>query len=144
MPISLVPKASKTVLFSKFSSVYTMPFPKSVGWSSIFKLYRFQNLPAKNVPFSCERETYPSHFSPFSKCAGIVWTLSQCLKTRQPDAQGKSKCRRGSSHLRLFNANNSDKMGMFLLIYHSLRKTTILSILDIANVELDLLIHEAF
>ena len=34
--------------------------------------FRFQNLPAKNVPFSCEREAYPSHFSPFSKCAGIV------------------------------------------------------------------------
>ena len=33
---------------------------------------RFQNLPAKNVPFSCERKTYPSNFSPFSKCAGIV------------------------------------------------------------------------
>ena len=37
----------------------------------------FQNLPfsksaGKNVPFSCEREAYPSHFSPFSKCAGIV------------------------------------------------------------------------
>ena len=24
------------------------------------------------VPFSCERKAYPSHFSPFSKCAGIV------------------------------------------------------------------------
>ena len=34
--------------------------------------FRFQNLPAKNVPFSCEREAYPSNFSPFSKCAGIV------------------------------------------------------------------------
>ena len=38
---------------------------------------RFQNLPfsksaGKNVPFSCEREAYPSNFSPFSKCAGIV------------------------------------------------------------------------
>ena len=32
----------------------------------------FQNVPAKNVPFSCEREAYPSHFSPFSKCASIV------------------------------------------------------------------------
>ena len=29
--------------------------------------HRFQTLPAKNVPFSCEREAYPSHFSPFSK-----------------------------------------------------------------------------
>ena len=39
--------------------------------------FRVQNLPSsksagKNVPFSCEREAYPSHFSPFSKCAGIV------------------------------------------------------------------------
>ena len=38
-----------------------MPFPKCVGWNSIFKIYRFsksavfQNLPAKNVPSSCER-----------------------------------------------------------------------------------------
>ena len=29
--------------------------------------HRFQNLPAKNVPFSCEREAYASCFSPFSK-----------------------------------------------------------------------------
>ena len=33
--------------------------------------FSFQNLPfskcaGKNVPFSCEREAYPSHFSPFS------------------------------------------------------------------------------
>ena len=39
--------------------------------------FRFQNLPfsksaGKNVPFSCEQEAYPSNFSPFSKCAGIV------------------------------------------------------------------------
>ena len=39
--------------------------------------FRFQNLPfsksaGKNVPVLCEREAYPSHFSPFSKCAGIV------------------------------------------------------------------------
>ena len=38
----------------------------------VFKIYRFQNLPGKNVPFSCEQEAYPSNFSPFSKCAGIV------------------------------------------------------------------------
>ena len=42
------------------------------GYGSVFKIYRFQNLPAKIVPFSCEREAYPSNFSPFSKCAGIV------------------------------------------------------------------------
>ena len=36
--------------------------------------FRFQNLPlpAKNVPFSFEREAYQSNFSPSSKCAGIV------------------------------------------------------------------------
>ena len=44
--------------------------------------FRFQNLPfsksaGKNVPFSCEREAYLSNFSPFSKCAGIVWTQSK-------------------------------------------------------------------
>ena len=37
-----------------------------------FQIYRFRNLPAKDVPFSCEREANPSHVSPFSKCAGIV------------------------------------------------------------------------
>ena len=45
-----------------------LPFSKS----TVFKIYRFQNLPAKNVPFSCEQEAYPSHYSPFSKSAGIV------------------------------------------------------------------------
>ena len=57
---------------SSFSSVHTMLFPKCTGYSSASKIYRFQNLPAKNVPFSCEREAYPSHFSSFLKCAGIV------------------------------------------------------------------------
>ena len=42
-----------------------MPFSKRAGKSSVFKIYRFQNLPAKNVPFSCEREAYPSHFHRF-------------------------------------------------------------------------------
>ena len=60
------------MLFLSFLSVYAMPFPKCAGQSSVFKIYRFQNLPAKNVPFSCEREACPSNFSPFSKCAGIV------------------------------------------------------------------------
>ena len=49
-----------------------MPFQKCVGKSSVFKNYRFENQPAKIVPFSCEREAYPSNFSPFSKCPGIV------------------------------------------------------------------------
>ena len=39
-----------------------LPFSKSAG----------KKCSRKNVPFSCEREAYPSHFSPFSKCAGIV------------------------------------------------------------------------
>ena len=48
---------------------------------TVFKMCRleicFQNLPFsksadKNVLFSCERDAHPSHFSPFSKCAGIV------------------------------------------------------------------------
>ena len=39
--------------------------------------FRFQNLlfsksAGKNVLFLCERETYPSHFSPFSKSTDIV------------------------------------------------------------------------
>ena len=33
-----------------------------------FEKCHVQNVPAKNVPFSCEREAYPSHFSPFSMC----------------------------------------------------------------------------
>ena len=41
-----------------------MPVSKYAGESSVFKIHRFQNLPAKNVPFSCEREAYPSYFSP--------------------------------------------------------------------------------
>ena len=62
----------RKMLSSSFSSFHTMLFPKCTGYSSVFKIYRFQNLPAKNVPFSCEREAYPSHFSPFSECAVIV------------------------------------------------------------------------
>ena len=62
----------ENVLFSSLLSVNTMLFQVYAGYGSVFKIYRFQNLPAKNVPFSCEREAYPSNFSPFSKCAGIV------------------------------------------------------------------------
>ena len=56
---------------------------------SVFKvcrleLFRCQNLPfsksaSKNVPFSCEREDYPSHSSPFSKCAAIMLTQSNLI-----------------------------------------------------------------
>ena len=52
-------KVSKNVRFSSFSSVHLMPFSKCAAYSSVFKIYRFQNLPAKNVPFSCEWEAYP-------------------------------------------------------------------------------------
>ena len=45
-----------------------VPFSKS----AVFKICR-----QKNVPFSCKQEAYPSNFSPFSKCAGIVWTQSK-------------------------------------------------------------------
>ena len=45
-----------------------MPFPKCACYVRV----RFKNLPAKNVPFSCEREAYPSNFLPFSKFTGIV------------------------------------------------------------------------
>ena len=62
---SLVPKASKNVQFSSFSSVHTVPSPKCADWSSVFKIYRFQILPAKKVPFSCEWEAYPSAFHRF-------------------------------------------------------------------------------
>ena len=49
-----------------------MPFQECASKSAVFKIYRFQNVPAKTVPFSGEQEAYPSHFSPFSTCAGIV------------------------------------------------------------------------
>ena len=42
-----------------------MLFQIYAGYGSVFKIYRFQNLPAKNVPFSCEREAYPSNFHHF-------------------------------------------------------------------------------
>ena len=37
-----------------------------------FKTYHFQNLLAKNMPFLCEPEAYPSHFAPCSNFAGII------------------------------------------------------------------------
>ena len=55
----------------------------SVTFFIVFKMcwYRVNGRPIRhifhrfqNVPVSCEREAYPSHFSSFSKCAGIVWT----------------------------------------------------------------------
>ena len=47
------------------------------------KCDHFQNLQAKNLPFSCEQEAYPSHFSSFSKCAGIVWMQSYTEKYKR-------------------------------------------------------------
>ena len=42
-----------------------MLFQISTDKASVFKIYRFRNLPAKNVPFSCEQEAYPTHFHRF-------------------------------------------------------------------------------
>ena len=42
-----------------------MLFPKCAGESFVSKIYRFQNLPAQKMPFSCEREAYPSHSDHF-------------------------------------------------------------------------------
>ena len=60
----LFQKASKIVLFSSFSSVYTMLFP--MCWLE----FSFLNLPfskcaGKNMPFSCEREAISHIFHRF-------------------------------------------------------------------------------
>ena len=63
-------KTVKNVTVAKFE----LSFTRCRFHKSIVKICRFQNLPAKNVPFSCEREAYSSHFSPFSKCDGCkIW-----------------------------------------------------------------------
>ena len=54
--------------------------------------FRFQNLPfsksaSKNVPFSCEREAYPSNFSPFSKCASVVCKSVPYAEVSLPEPQ---------------------------------------------------------
>ena len=64
-----------------------MLFQIYAGYGSVFKIYRFQNLPAKNVPFSCEREAYPSNFSPFSKCAGVVCKSVPYAEVYLPEPQ---------------------------------------------------------
>ena len=43
-----------------------MLFQIYAGKGSFLKIYCFRNLLTKNVPFSCEREAYPSHYFPFS------------------------------------------------------------------------------
>ena len=47
--ISLVLRASKKAKLSSFSSVYTIPFPKCAGKSSVFKIYRFQKIYRQKV-----------------------------------------------------------------------------------------------
>ena len=47
------------------SSVSLDAVSKRTGSSSALKIYRFQNLREKIMPFSCEREAYPSHFPRF-------------------------------------------------------------------------------
>ena len=61
-------KTVKDVTAAKFELAFT----RCRFHKSFVKIYRFQNLPAKNLPFSCEREAYPSHFSPFSMCRHSV------------------------------------------------------------------------
>ena len=78
--IYLHPPKNRSVLFQKrrrmFCSHHFRVFTRTV--SKICRLgFHFQHLPfsksvGKNIPFSCQREAYPSHFLLFSKCAGIV------------------------------------------------------------------------
>ena len=42
-----------------------MPLSKCAGWSSVFKIYHFQNLPAKDVTFSRERRPIGDIFQRF-------------------------------------------------------------------------------
>ena len=73
---------NQSVSFKKrrqmFSSIFIVFRCLHDAFSKLCRLeFRFQNIPfsksaCKNVPLSCEREAYPSSFSPFSKCAGIV------------------------------------------------------------------------
>ena len=56
-----------------------MLFQIHAGYGSVFKIYRFQNLPAKNVTFSCEREAYPSNpFTVVKMCRHRVNAVSDC------------------------------------------------------------------
>ena len=55
---------------SSLSRVNKMSFSKCSGKSSVFQkstVFKICCLPAKNVPFSCKREAYPSHFFTVSK-----------------------------------------------------------------------------
>ena len=57
----------------EYSTYSSMSLSKGASYSSVFKIYRFQNLPLRNVQLMSEREAYPSHFSSFSKmCLGIL------------------------------------------------------------------------
>ena len=55
-------KSVQKVLFSSLSSVSKMPFSKHAGKSSVFKIYRFQNLAAKMCRFRL------SFFTVFKMC----------------------------------------------------------------------------
>ena len=82
-------KSIENVLFDYFLIIFFVFF----DYLFFFTRCRFQNVPVrapiskstvfeicrKNVPFSCERKAYLSHFLPFSKCASIVLTQSYTL-----------------------------------------------------------------
>ena len=81
-PQNLMPKKCGYILqidLSRFESVEkcSIFIVFECSHDAVFKMcwseFRFQNAPfSKNVAFLCEREASLSHFSPFSKCAGIV------------------------------------------------------------------------
>ena len=77
-----------------------IPFPKCAGKDSVFQIYRFKNLPAKDVPFSCERQAYPLHFfNVFKMCQHRVnavliyyhWSIFYVINFQQKAA--RSVCR---------------------------------------------------
>ena len=61
-----------------------MLFPKCASKSSDFQIYRFQNLPAKHVPFAFEWEPHPSHFfTIFKMCwhpVNIALNIYKCCE----------------------------------------------------------------
>ena len=58
-----------------------MPFPKCAGQSSVFEIYRFQNLPAKNVPFSPIRHSFHRFQNVPASCErGLDQTLKIFLR----------------------------------------------------------------
>ena len=55
-PVSIQNRREK-VLYTSFSSVHTMPFPNCACYSSVLKIYRFKNLPAKMCGFRVNGRT---------------------------------------------------------------------------------------